>query len=237
MLATNIFAAEDIETKLKITNDENANFTLTLGASDTLTDNFDNGSYLERDMPPFPPSEGILPYFKIYDLVQKADVYSQADIKKIEKDSLSFTKKYKLVVLGTSASDYTLEWFLSPKYIKSAKITDEFGGTVLNIDMLKQSTIKVNRFLKDITIEVNYLNPTLEVSFDKETEVILYPNPSNDKISFAQDVTKWEIFDLLGRAIISGEAKEIDLTNMANATYLIKLHTKTGTKYQNLIKE
>lgn len=237
LFANSLFAAEDIEIKLKITNDEKANFTLTLGVSDTLTDNFDNGSYLERDMPPFPPSEGILPYFKIYAVEQKTDIYSQADIKKIEKDSLNFTKKYKLVILGTSASDYTLEWFLSPKYIKSAKVTDEFGGAVLNIDMLKQTTTKVNRFLKDITIEVKYINPTLDLPYKNDDEAMFYPNPSKDRISFSQDVTKWEIFDLLGREIISGDEKEFDLTNIANASYLIKLHTKTGTKYQNLIKD
>lgn len=237
LFATRVVAAEDIEIKLKVTNDETANYTLTLGVSDTLTDNFDIGSYLERDMPPFPPSEGILPYFKIYSVEQKTDIYSQADIKKIEKDSLSFTKKYKLVILGTSASDYTLEWFLSPKYIKSAKLSDEFGGSVLNIDMLKQSTVKVNRFLKDVILEVVYLNPTLDVPYNNTEETMFYPNPIKDRLSFSEDVTKWELFDLLGRELISGDEKEIDLTNMANATYLIKLHTKTGTKYQNLIKE
>jgi len=237
LFATKLVASEDIEIKLKITNEENSNYTLTLGVSDTLTDNYDEGSNLERDMPDFPPSEGILPYFKIYAESQKVDIYSQADIKKLEKDSLSFTKKYKLVILGNSLSDYTLEWFLSPKYIRSAKILDEFGGNVLNIDMLKQSTVKVNRFLKDITIEVVYLNPTMDLPIEDKLNLKFYPNPSKDMISFSQNVTKWEIFDLLGNKIISGSEKEIDLRNFANACYLIKLHSKEGTKYQNLIKE
>ncbi len=78
----------------------------------------------------------------------------------------------------------------------------------------------------------------------EENEVVMnvYPNPVKDFVSIeAQDVDFVEVYDNLGRRMMSTEAKEsmitIDMRDMSSGLYFVKVYTKSGVSVKKVMKD
>ncbi|HBY66403.1 MAG TPA: hypothetical protein DEG69_00690, partial [Flavobacteriaceae bacterium] len=77
--------------------------------------------------------------------------------------------------------------------------------------------------------------------------VQLYPNPANNQVTIGNplqnNLKEAVIYDLTGRVIQTinlngmGAQKTIDVTNLASATYLVRISSENGTITKQLIKE
>lgn len=85
----------------------------------------------------------------------------------------------------------------------------------------------------DVPLSVEDLNGNL-------TGVSVYPNPTNSRLTIKSntDVTT-ELFDVLGKSILKSSNETIDVLNLENAIYILKVtETETGkTKTFRVIKE
>uniref|UniRef100_UPI0030D6E163 T9SS type A sorting domain-containing protein n=1 Tax=uncultured Marixanthomonas sp. TaxID=757245 RepID=UPI0030D6E163 len=82
---------------------------------------------------------------------------------------------------------------------------------------------------------------------DNLDSVQLYPNPANNQVTLGNpsqvNLKEAIIYDLTGRVIRTinlkgmGAQKTIDVTNLASATYLVRISSENGTITKQLIKE
>lgn len=72
-------------------------------------------------------------------------------------------------------------------------------------------------------------------------DVVAYPNPVQDILNFKTEhaILKVEIYDTAGRILSSNTVFEnkVDLTNLKNAAYILKLYTEKGIMHIKIIKE
>lgn len=97
-----------------------------------------------------------------------------------------------------------------------------------------------NAGLKDLWVVK--LDNTLEISTltTPETQLSIYPSPTTDKTIIKTDhlVQVVEVFDTYGKLVHSVvNSKEINLSNLPDATYILNIKTDKGTFTQKIIKE
>lgn len=51
----------------------------------------------------------------------------------------------------------------------------------------------------------------------------LYPNPSNTILNFSQEVERFDVYDLMGRYLVSGSGSMMDVSKLDNGVYFINL--------------
>lgn len=71
-------------------------------------------------------------------------------------------------------------------------------------------------------------------------QLTLYPNPVSDVLTIQSDldVTNFEIYNVLGQQVISGkDATQINVSNLKQGTYLIKVTTSKGIETKKFIKK
>ena len=92
-----------------------------------------------------------------------------------------------------------------------------------------------NRILTNDEIVFLYDGTTLSINnYDNLKVLKVYPNPCDDFIFIAnekeQDISTYEIFDTMGKTIIFRNLikNEIDVSNLTNRIYFIKLKNKKG---------
>ena len=80
-------------------------------------------------------------------------------------------------------------------------------------------------------------------NYDKETEIMLYPNPTNDYLKFSisgnANISGFEIFDMTGKWIGSGIQNEnlIDVTKYSTGIYFLHVKTDRGVLTCKFIKD
>ncbi|MBY8962129.1 T9SS type A sorting domain-containing protein [Flavobacterium sp. D11R37] len=128
-------------------------------------------------------------------------------------------------------------------------ITTNFNEPVsAALDMKLQADGKiVLAGLSGSNIALARYNPSLPLSSEIVTEkerISLYPNPANDKINIAlanTGITKYTIADTNGRTITTGQLTEdinsIDIQNLENGVYFIKLNNADSDTNLKFIKE
>ncbi len=78
---------------------------------------------------------------------------------------------------------------------------------------------------------------------DAFSKIKVYPNPATDNITIecAENINKIEVFDVLGRKIISNENilnnTNVDITSLNNGIYFLIVHTENGNGEYKIIKQ
>jgi len=79
-------------------------------------------------------------------------------------------------------------------------------------------------------------NPVIETM----PEISIYPNPASEYINIAtnQNLNKFELFDLLGKQVLSAkETKRIKITHLPAGLYVLKVHAEKGTLTKKIVIE
>ncbi|MCK9255898.1 MAG: T9SS type A sorting domain-containing protein, partial [Bacteroidales bacterium] len=63
-----------------------------------------------------------------------------------------------------------------------------------------------------------------------DKQIILYPNPTSDKINVQTDLDIAEVYllDLQGKQLQTSNSKEVDLSKLSSGIYLIKVKLKNN---------
>ncbi|WP_333854319.1 S8/S53 family peptidase [Epilithonimonas sp.] len=80
---------------------------------------------------------------------------------------------------------------------------------------------------------------TLGLNNMTKTHIKIFPNPAKDFINITSDkvVKSVEIYDTLGRLIITDFSKKINISQLSKGNYLLKMKTDSGNIVEKFIKE
>ncbi|WP_026703637.1 T9SS-dependent choice-of-anchor J family protein [Flavobacterium soli] len=100
------------------------------------------------------------------------------------------------------------------------------------------ASCQYNLYVDDITIEAALSNPDFNSANFK-----FYPNPVKDvlNLSYDQAITNVAVFNLLGQKVIentiNATTAQVDMSNLATGSYLVKVTSENQTKTIKVIKE
>lgn len=173
----------------------------------------------------FPPNSKIGPYNQIY----------------IVGNEKVFEDFYRKEAFGEFARN------LSNKSQKLL-LSDAYGNTIDEVTYMDTmpwplgadgsgAYLELKDINSDNNLGVNWRSSTTPLSIDgmslENDNIVLYPNPTKGKIyvgSFDTKIETYEVFDLMGRTVLSGNLTTdgIDMSALSNNTYLLKLMDKNG---------
>jgi len=92
---------------------------------------------------------------------------------------------------------------------------------------------------KAVTASANGTSLAIEDINPTRSSIFVYPNPTADRIYIqAEKILQAELFDLLGRKVKATNQNQINLSNMASGTFILKVTTeKNKTQSFKIIKK
>ena len=76
---------------------------------------------------------------------------------------------------------------------------------------------------------ISYVGTTLSIENLKTNKnIILYPNPTSSNIFIGGEFNKVRLYDLFGRELLKSTSNQLDLSNLPNNVYMIKLEDNQG---------
>ncbi|WP_432669956.1 T9SS type A sorting domain-containing protein [Flavobacterium sp. SM2513] len=127
----------------------------------------------------------------------------------------------------------------------SQEFTHEFTATTAQVKfalIASDGTVDDDQDY-DFFVDNLALETTLSTSdFDKNS-FTAYPNPVKDmlNVSFTQNISNVTVYNLLGQQVLSmnmnANKGQVDMSNLATGTYLVKVNTETAVKTIKVIKE
>ena len=76
---------------------------------------------------------------------------------------------------------------------------------------------------------ISYVGTTLSTETLKNNKnIILYPNPTSSNIFIGGEFNKVRLYDLFGRELLKSTSNQLDLSNLPNNVYMIKLEDNQG---------
>ena len=76
---------------------------------------------------------------------------------------------------------------------------------------------------------ISYVGTTLSTEiFKNDKNITLYPNPTSSKILIGDEFNKVRLYDLYGRELLKSKSNQLDLSNLPNNVYMIKLEDNQG---------
>lgn len=110
-------------------------------------------------------------------------------------------------------------------------------GNIITLGDFNAGTTSMSR--KDILRIIDNSLTTNE--FIKGKEIIPFPNPVQDYLTFKADeiILKVEVFDISGRILSSNSVNEnkVNLTELKTGNYILKVYTENGIMNTKIIKE
>ena len=81
-------------------------------------------------------------------------------------------------------------------------------------------------------------NPTASVKNYNSFEFSMFPNPVKDvlNITTQENLEKVEVFNLLGKKVLSANTKNVDVSSLSKSVYLVKLTSDKGVSTKKLVK-
>ena len=145
-----------------------------------------------------------------------------------------------------TGSEYQFTWFKNlqektPKttenyYINSVEESDfsTYTCEAYIFEKLPESLMEISFFREPVTLVKDLA--TSEV----QSGLVVYPNPATDFIHIKTnklDIEKVFIFDLSGKLIMTAYKKDINISNLPSANYIISIKTYDGVKSFKFIKK
>ena len=92
------------------------------------------------------------------------------------------------------------------------------------------STNESGNYFLAIEYDILAYNSSLSISsVDLKSSPILFPNPTNSRLSLNSEKDyNIEVFDLTGRKIMEAQGNNLDMSNLSKATYIVKTFDKAS---------
>ncbi|PQV46522.1 putative secreted protein (Por secretion system target) [Jejuia pallidilutea] len=115
------------------------------------------------------------------------------------------------------------------------------GDLTLSKTALQTAILDMTNWTRSNTTTYEFpISGTLGNStFSNDSEVIMYPNPSNNYVFFTKNIEKIIVYDSLGRAVIETHQNKCNIKSLKPGIYLVKIKTleDNNTIVKRLIKE
>ena len=156
-----------------------------------------------------------------------------------------FEERFVELASTTFACNNTLPVYNYIKNTLDGEVSNQssrFGSPPSNHTLwVNYSMYLVNRFLNQRPEQIiDQLYGFLSVDEPLSEDVVIYPNPTNDIIRIQSDVVGCEIYDIVGKCVISvpTNVEEIHITNLQSGVYIIRLFMPNGNVVtKKIIKE
>ena len=114
-----------------------------------------------------------------------------------------------------------------------------YSGTVNETSNTISYTFNDAVSFKAVTASAADATLTIEDLSSATSSIYVYPNPTANRIYIqAENITKAELFDLMGRKVKTTNQKQIDISEMGIGTFILKVTTETNnTKSFKIIKK
>lgn len=87
-----------------------------------------------------------------------------------------------------------------------------------------------------LSLIVNPFHPASTLTIDPSGQFV-FPNPTRDVLYLSDEIANYELFDALGKPILSGAAREINLSQFSSGIYFLSTYIYNGkSKYFKIIK-
>jgi hypothetical protein len=107
---------------------------------------------------------------------------------------------------------------------------DETNNTVSYTFSEAVSFKAVTASAAGVTLTIEGLSPTT-------SSIYVYPNPTADRVYIqADNITKAELFDLMGRKVRSTNQPQIDISRLSRGNYILQVKTQNNTQSFKIIK-
>ena len=113
-----------------------------------------------------------------------------------------------------------------------------YEGTVNETDNTITYTFSDAVSFKAVTASAAGATLTIEDINPAGSSILVYPNPTADRIYIQTDTNlKAELFDLMGRKIRSTNQSQIDISNLSGGNYILQVKTQNKTQSFKIIKQ
>ena len=83
----------------------------------------------------------------------------------------------------------------------------------------------------------NFKSPFAGVESVNVTDVKLYPNPTTGMINVeAEALQSVEVLDMAGRKVMTSNKSQVDLSNLSNGVYMVRVNTANGSALHKIVK-
>lgn len=66
--------------------------------------------------------------------------------------------------------------------------------------------------------------------------ISVYPNPTTSLVTISGDVQQVQVIDVTGRKVMEAQTSQLDMSNLANGTYMLRVTNAEGTTYHKVVK-
>ena len=183
----------------------------------------------------------------------KWDTYKKSASSLIAKDPDWFTKFH---IWTFDWDEKRMSIYLDDELLNEIDLSTTINGTavcsgqnpfkqpqylLLNLALIANGTTVAslpfpNQYVVDY-VRVYQLTTNLAVNtFDKAVATVVYPNPAKNilTIDYPDSNSKFKVFDVSGRVLISGNGTKVDISKLENGVYFVQVENLKPTK---IIKE
>jgi len=105
-----------------------------------------------------------------------------------------------------------------------------YTGTVDQTNNMVSYTFTDAVSFKAVTASTAGATLTIEDLSPAASSIYVYPNPTANRIYIqAEQITKAELFDLMGRKVMETNQDQIDLGNISSGSYILQVTTQNNT--------
>ena len=113
-----------------------------------------------------------------------------------------------------------------------------FVGTVDETNNTVSYTFTDAVSFKAVTASAAGATLTIEDLSPAASSIHVYPNPTANRIYIqADNISKAELFDLMGRRVRSTNQSQIDVSNLSSGNYILQVKTRNKTQSFKIIKQ
>ena len=140
---------------------------------------------------------------------------------------------------GTNASDFTHTIFsgsVGSDWAKHSRSLAGFAGQEIYIAFRHYNITDAYWFgIDDIKISAGN---TASISEVENANVVLFPNPVTSVLNIeAQGIQEVNVLDVNGRTVMTANSNRIDMSNLANGVYFVRVITAEGVSTQKIAKK
>ena len=105
-----------------------------------------------------------------------------------------------------------------------------YNGTVNETSNTISYTFSEAVSFKAVTASAAGATLTIEDLSPAASSIHVYPNPTANRIYIqAENITKAELFDLMGRKVMETNQDQIDISNMSSGSYILQVTTQNNS--------
>jgi hypothetical protein len=159
-------------------------------------------------------------------------------IKNLSWDSIE-TSSWEMITLNSIANSGINGAALKAQAIETGYYSTTYETTYPHIPLLDLCMYIANSNSGDNNSRQNV---SLTEQSNAETNLYIYPNPANDKLTVkCNNIKEIRIYDIVGKEVgkytINNNNAEIQVSNLCPGVYFIAVKTETGTLTKRFVKE